>query len=292
LLSQALQGARGPGYHRAALGFESKNRGVFVAVPRFHVGMTALENRIAIITGASSGIGRAAAKLFAREGARVVVGARRAKELGELVEEIASAGGNAIALAGDVRDEGFARALVELATARFGGVDVAFNNAGTLGAQRATTEITAAEWQDTVDTNLTSAFFAAKHQLPAMLKRGGGSIVFTSTFVGHTLALPQLAAYAASKAGVIGLTQALAVEYAPRGIRVNALLPGGTDTPMGRTFASTPEALAFVSSLHALKRIASPEEMARSALYLASDASSFTTGTALLVDGGISISRV
>jgi NAD(P)-dependent dehydrogenase (short-subunit alcohol dehydrogenase family) len=98
--------------------------------------------------------------------------------------------------------------------------------------------------------------------------------------------------YAASKAGLIGLTQALAVEFCSGGVRVNALLPGGTDTPMGRSAASTPEALAFVKSLHAMKRVATPEEIARSALYLASDASSFTTGTALLVDGGVSINRV
>ena len=111
-----------------------------------------------------------------------------------------------------------------------------------------------------------------------MLTRGGGSMVFTSSFVGYTAGLPQMAAYAASKAGLIGLTQALAVEFALRGIRVNALLPGGTDTPMGRTAASTPEAMAFVCGLHALKRIAAPEEIAQSALYLASDASSFTTG--------------
>ena len=125
-----------------------------------------------------------------------------------------------------------------------------------------------------------------------MLKRQGGSLIFTSTFVGHTVGLPGLAAYASSKAGLIGFTQALAAEFGSRGIRVNALLPGGTDTPMGRTFANTPEALAFVQGLHALKRMASPEEIAHSALYLASDASSFTTGTALLVDGGISINRM
>lgn len=136
-----------------------------------------------------------------------------------------------------------------------------------------------------------SAFLAAKYQVPAMRKRGRGAIVFTSTFVGYTAGLPNMAAYAASKAGLIGLTQALAAELGPHGIRVNALLPGGTDTPMGRVVASSPEALAFVRGLHALKRIASPDEIARSALYLVSDASSFTTGIALLADGGTSIQR-
>jgi NAD(P)-dependent dehydrogenase (short-subunit alcohol dehydrogenase family) len=254
--------------------------------------MTALANKVAIITGASSGIGYATSKLFAQEGAKVVVAARRRPALDALVDEIARAGGSAVALAGDVMDEAFAKALVDLAVERFGGLDVAFNNAGTLGAMRATPELTLSEWELAMRTNLTSAFLAAKHQIPAMLQRGGGSIVFTSTFVGYTVGLPNMAAYAASKSGLIGLTQALAAELGPRGVRVNALLPGGTDTPMGREVASTPEALDFVRGLHAMKRIASPEEIARSALYLASDASSFTTGAALLADGGASINRI
>ena len=116
-------------------------------------------------------------------------------------------------------------------------------------------------------------------------------MIFTSTFVGYTVGFPGLAAYAASKAGLIGLTQALAVEFGAKRIRANAILPGGTDTPMGRLVANTPEAHSFVEGLHALKRIASPDEIAKSALYLASDASSFTTGIALLVDGGVSINR-
>ena len=254
--------------------------------------MSVLSNKVAIITGASSGIGYATATLFAREGARVVAGARRQAELDTLVDDITQSGGHAVALAGDVKDEAFAKALVELATAHFGGLDVALNNAGTLGVMGATPDVSLEAWEDTLRTNLTSAFLGAKYQLPAMLKRQGGSLIFTSTFVGHTVGLPGLAAYASSKAGLIGFTQALAAEFGSRGIRVNALLPGGTDTPMGRTFANTPEALAFVQGLHALKRMASPEEIAHSALYLASDASSFTTGTALLVDGGISINRM
>ncbi|MHB1232458.1 MAG: SDR family oxidoreductase [Burkholderiales bacterium] len=253
--------------------------------------MSALSNKVAIITGASSGIGYATARLFAREGAKVVAGARRQAELDALIGEIAQAGGHAMALAGDVKDEAFAQALVELAVSRFGGLDVAFNNAGTIGEMGATPDVSLSGWEDTIRTNLTSAFLGAKYQLPAMLDRGGGSLIFTSTFVGHTVGLPGMAAYAASKAGLIGLTQALAAEFGAKGIRVNALLPGGTDTPMGRTFANTPDALAFVQGLHALKRMASPEEIAQSALYLASDASSFTTGSSLLADGGISINR-
>ncbi|MEM7026263.1 MAG: SDR family oxidoreductase [Pseudomonadota bacterium] len=253
--------------------------------------MNALAGKIAIITGASSGIGYATAKLFAREGAKLVVGARRRPELDALVTEIETLGGSAIALAGDVRDEAFAEALVGTAVERFGGLDIAFNNAGTLGAMGPTLEISLAGWTETIETNLTSAFLNAKHQLPAMLERGGGSLIFTSTFVGHTAGMPGAAAYAASKAGLIGLTQALAVEFGPQGVRVNALLPGGTDTAMAEAMAGTPETRAFVEGLHALKRIATPEEQARSALYLASDASSFTTGTAMLVDGGLSINR-
>jgi NAD(P)-dependent dehydrogenase (short-subunit alcohol dehydrogenase family) len=253
--------------------------------------MSALSNKVAIITGASSGIGYAAARLFAREGARVVAAARRQPELDVLVEEITRAGGHAVAVAGDVKDEAFAEALVELAIDRFGGLDVAFNNAGTTGEMRATPDVPLSEWEDTLQTNLTSAFLGAKYQLPAMLDRHGGSLIFTSTFVGYSIGLPGMAAYAASKAGIIGLTQALAAEFGPKGIRVNALLPGGTDTPMGRAFASTPEALSFVQGLHALKRMALPDEIAKSALYLASDASSFTTGSALLADGGVSINR-
>lgn len=253
--------------------------------------MTALVDKVAIVTGASSGIGRATAKLFAREGASLVVAARRQAELDGLVAEIAASGGRAVAIAGDVKDEDFAGALVEMAVRRFGGLDVAFNNAGTLGEMGATPDVSLSGWRDTIETNLTSAFLGAKHQIPAMLARGGGSLIFTSTFVGYTAGMPGLAAYAASKAGLIGLTQALAAEFGPRGIRANALLPGGTDTPMARAMNGTREAWAFVEGLHALKRVAMPDEIARSALYLASEASSFTTGAALLVDGGVSINR-
>jgi NAD(P)-dependent dehydrogenase (short-subunit alcohol dehydrogenase family) len=253
--------------------------------------MSALSNKVAIITGASSGIGHATAKLFSREGCKVIVGARRQLELDSLVEEITQAGGHALALAGDVKDEAYAKALVELAVGHFGGLDVAFNNAGTMGEIAPTPEVTLTGWKDTINTNLTSAFIGAKYQLPAMLNRNSGSMIFTSTFVGYTVGFPGTAAYAASKAGLIGLTQALASEFGANGIRINALLPGGTDTPMGRAFANTPESLAFVQGLHALKRMATPDEIAQSALYLASDASSFTTGSALLADGGVSINR-
>ncbi|MGH6902461.1 MAG: SDR family oxidoreductase [Geminicoccaceae bacterium] len=253
--------------------------------------MTALANKVAIVTGASSGIGYATAKLFAQEGAKVVVTARRQGALDALVAKIDESGGEAVAVAGDVRDETLAKVLVDTAIGRFGGLDVAFNNAGSTGEMRPAPDLSIAGWRDTLDTNLTSAFLCAKHQVPAMIERGGGSLVFTATFVGYTVGFPGMAAYAASKAGLIGLVQVIAAEFGAKGIRANAILPGGTDTPMGRAVANTPEARAFVEGLHALKRIAAPEEIARSVLYLASDASSFTTGTALLVDGGVSINR-
>lgn len=149
------------------------------------------------------------------------------------------------------------------------------------------------DWRDTVDTNLTSAFLGAKHQVPALVERGGGSLIFTSTFVGHTVGMPGMAAYAASKAGLIGLVQVLATEWGAKGVRANALLPGGTDTPANVANApgANPETRAFVEGLHALKRMAKPQEIAKAALYLASDASSFVTGTAMQVDGGVSINR-
>jgi NAD(P)-dependent dehydrogenase (short-subunit alcohol dehydrogenase family) len=253
--------------------------------------MPQLAHKTAIVTGASSGIGLATAKLFAREGASLVLSARRANILDAVVAEIEAAGGRAVAVSGDVREEAHAAALVRVAQENFGGLDIAFNNAGTNGEMGPTPEISLSGWNETLAVNLTSAFLGAKHQIPAMLARGGGSLIFTSSFVGTTAAFPGVAAYAASKAGLIGLTRALAVEFGARGVRVNALLPGGTDTPLAEAWVATPEALSFVEGLHALKRRARPDEIARSALYLASDASSFTTGTALFADGGVSINR-
>lgn len=253
--------------------------------------MERIAGKVAIVTGASAGIGRATAKLFAAEGAKVVVGARRKDELETLVAEIQAAGGQAVALAGDVRSEAYARDLVALAVTSFGRLDIAFNNAGTLGEAGPSTGVSEAGWSDTIAINLTGAFLGAKHQIAEMAKHGAGSVIFTSTFVGYSFAFPNVAAYAASKAGLIGLTQALAAEFGPQGIRVNAILPGAVDTDMYREMNNTEESQAFITNLHALKRVASPEELARSVLYLASDDSAFVTGTASLVDGGASITR-
>jgi NAD(P)-dependent dehydrogenase (short-subunit alcohol dehydrogenase family) len=260
-------------------------------LPAHPVHIPLLFAKVAIITGASSGIGHASARLFAREGAKLVVTARRQPELDALVAEIEEDGGEAVALAGDIRDEALAKALVEVAVGRFGGLDIAFNNAGSFGEMGPVPDISSGGWRDTLETNLTSAFLGAKYQIPAMIERGGGSLIFASAFVGYSGGFPGMGAYAASKAGLIGLTQVIATEFGGKGIRANAILPGITDTPMSRAAANTPQIKAFFEGLHALKRLAAPEEIARSALHLACDASSFITGTAFLVDGGISISR-
>lgn len=253
--------------------------------------MTQLKGKVALITGASRGIGRATAKLFAHEGARIVGGARNENDLTSLVNEIRAAGGEAVAISGDVADETFAKALVDCARDTFGGLDIAMNNAGTLGDLCALPDMTADNWHRTMAVNLDSGFLGAKYQIPAMLARGGGSLIFTSSFVGYTTGMPGMSAYAASKAGLVGLALNLASEFAGQGLRVNAMLPGGTDTQMAREVASTPEIEDYVRNLHALKRTASPDEIAQTALFLASDASSFTTGHAMIVDGGFSIHR-
>ena len=180
---------------------------------------------------------------------------------------------------------------MERAEESYGHLDVAFNNAGILGEKGPTTGISLEGWNEALKVNLTSAFLAAKHQIPAMLKQGKGSIIFTSTFVGYTVGFPNVAAYAASKSGLIGLTQVLAAEYGPQNIRVNAILPGAVETAMYEVANETAEEKTYLTNLHALKRIASPDELAQAALYLASDASSFQSGTAMLVDGGLSITR-
>jgi NAD(P)-dependent dehydrogenase (short-subunit alcohol dehydrogenase family) len=190
-----------------------------------------------------------------------------------------------------VRSEAYAKALVALAVEKFGRLDIAFKNAGTLGEAGPSTDVSEAGWNDAIAINLTGAFLGAKHQIAEMLKHGGGSAIFTSTFVGYSFAFPGVAAYAASKSGLIGLTQALAAEFGPRGIRVNAILPGAVETGMYHEMNDTADKQAFMTNLHALRRVARPEELARSVLYLASDDSAFVTGTASLVDGGASITR-
>lgn len=246
-----------------------------------------LAGKSIIITGASSGIGAAAAQLFARAGANLVLGARRSELLGALARVIREAGGQAVTLAGDVRDPDFAEKLVELARGEFGGLDGAFNNAGIVGEMMPIPTMPPENWDDVIATNLTSAFRAARAQIPALIDRGGGSITFTSSFVGVSNGgLPGMGAYAASKAGLVGLVKSLAADHAVQGVRVNALLPGGTITPSGGE--GDPDALAYIAELHPMKRMAAASEIAEAARFLLSDRASFMTGSGMLVDGGIS----
>ena len=252
-----------------------------------------LSNKVAIITGASSGIGHSAAKLFAAEGAKLVLSARRESLLENLCEEIERAGGRAVFVAGDIQDEDHVASLVETAEQEYGCLDIAFNNAGIIGAGKNIEALTLSEWQHTISTNLTSGFLSGKYQIPAMKRNGGGSIIYTSSFVGETAAIANHSDYAVTKSGLIALAKSLAVETGEFNIRVNALLPGGTDTPMNFANApdAAPEMLDYLNGIHALKRMADPDEIARAALFLASDDASFVTGSALLADGGVSLTK-
>lgn len=247
-----------------------------------------LEGKTILVTGASSGIGAAAALLFAAEGANVVLGARREPLLEDIARQITKRGGNAAYLAGDVRSEAYADAMVDLAIRRFGQLDGAFNNAGILGELGPATQMPVANWHEVIAVNLTGAFLAARAQLRVMRAQRSGSIVFTSSFVGFSNGgMAGMAAYAASKAGLIGLTQSLASDHAGEGIRVNALLPGGTVTPAGGE--NNPELMEYIASLHPMKRMASAAEIGQAAVFLLGDRSSFMTGSPLIVDGGVSV---
>lgn len=244
--------------------------------------MGLLNNKVAIITGASSGIGRAAALLFSAEGAAVVLNARGEKGLQDVAETIRAAGGQVSIVAGDVKLLTTHERLVREAEKTFGGLDIAFNNAATIGPIKPLAEVAYLEWEDTLASTLTSAFLGARGQIPAMLKRGGGSVIFTSSFVGASVGLPGMSVYAAAKAGLTGLVKGIAADYAAKGIRANALMVGGTDTAMAGDAAQK----EWAAKLHAMKRIAQPEEIAKAALFLASPMSSFVAGSGLFVDGG------
>ncbi len=244
--------------------------------------MTSLTGKVAIVTGASSGIGRATALLFAEQGASLVLCARTATALDEVCREISDRGGACTAIAGDVAMAATQDRLVDAAIRNYGGLDIAVNNAGTVGPIKPLAEISESEWQATLATNLTAAFLGARVQIPAMLSRGAGAIVFVSSFVGTSVGLPGMAAYAAAKAGLMGLVKGITADYGRNAIRANALLPGGVDTAM----AGDAEQKRWAAGLHALGRIADPEEIAQAALFLSGPMGSFVAGSALFADGG------
>jgi NAD(P)-dependent dehydrogenase (short-subunit alcohol dehydrogenase family) len=237
-----------------------------------------LEGKVCVITGAAGGIGGASAELFASEGARVVG------------VDLASGAPGELALQVDVTDEDAVRSMYERVRAELGRVDVLFNNAGISPTDDASVLDTSFEaWQRVQDVNLKSVFLCCKHGIPHLLDGGGGSVINTASFVATMGAATSQISYSASKGGVLAMSRELGVEFARRGVRVNALCPGPVDTPLLRElFAKDPEKAARRLVHVPMGRFASAEEIAAGALFLASDESSFVTATTFLVDGGLS----
>lgn len=246
-----------------------------------------LRGKVALVTGASSGIGEATAKALAAQGANVVVAARRLQELDRVAREINHSGGTAVAVRSDVTVDEDLAAAVRVAEDHFDGLDIAFNNAGTLGSMGLVADQTPHTWRTDIDNILTSVFLSMRHELPAMLRRGGGAIINNASQLGVVGFGAGISSYVAGKHGVIGLTRAAALEYAANNIRINALALASVDTPMFRsTVGASEEMTAHFRSLHPLGRIANAEEAASCVAYLASDEASFFTGSTLIMDGG------
>jgi NAD(P)-dependent dehydrogenase (short-subunit alcohol dehydrogenase family) len=239
-------------------------------------------NKIVLITGGTSGIGKVTAIAFANAGAKVVLTGRREKEGAEVVAEIKKNGGTASFVRADVSKDADIVKAIDFVLATYGRLDVAFNNAGVemLGPLD---QVTEEQYRSTFDINVWGVLNSMKYEIPAMLKGGGGAIVNTSSIAGH-IGLAQASIYVATKHAVEGLTKAAAVEFAKQGIRVNAVAPGTIDTEMVARFPK--EAQEWLKSQHPVGRFGTSEDIAAAVLYLASDAAKFTTGAILAVDGG------
>ena len=239
--------------------------------------------KVALVTGGTSGIGKATAVAFARAGAKVVLTGRREKEGSQVVAEIKELGGDAVFVRADVSKDADVKAMVDFAVDKFGRLDVAFNNAG-VEWKGPLDEATEAAYRRVFDINVWGVLNSMRHEIPVMLKNGGGTIVNTSSAAGH-VGLPEVSVYIASKHAVEGLTKAVALEFARRNIRINAVAPGVIATEMFDRFAGD-ELRDQITSFTPVGRVGAAEEIAAAVLYLASDAAKFTTGTSLVVDGG------
>ena len=246
----------------------------------------AFAGRVALVTGGGSGIGRAAAELFARHGASVLVADRDDEGGAATVALIEGVGGTARFQRVDVADPDDVTAMVAAAVEAFGRLDVALNNAGMPGTYASLDQQTIADWDRTLAVNLTGVFLSMQAEIPVMLETGGGAIVNTASAAG-LIGFANLPAYVASKHGVVGLTKAVALEFARKDVRVNAVCPGTIRTPMLEGFAGSEEALQGMGKMLPVGRLGTSEEVAEAAVWLCSDAASFITGHALCVDGGV-----
>ncbi len=244
-----------------------------------------LEDKVAIVTGAGSGIGAASARRFAAEGAAVAVADIRAVKAEEVAQSIRDAGGLAIAIEVNVADAASVEAMVERTVGEWGKLDVLFNNAGTLRPGNAV-DLSVEDWDFVMAVNVRSVFLGAKYAVPHMERQGKGSIISTASISGLHGDGGAIV-YAASKAAVINLTRAMSTDHAPNGIRVNCICPGTIETPPVQRMMGQGNALEVNVNAHALRRLGRPEEIAAAAVWLASDESSFVTGEALVVDGGL-----